>query len=273
MLKFFANSVSIFALVFFANSAYAGKPITKFSINGIETSVFAETVLDEAAEEDCGDGDKICGPLQFIFGRQTYDLSEQKLNQLGGRCSSFAGISVEQPDFDGDLVPDAVARIYCNRHGSSQTDLYFIISSSKQKAWLYVQSGGGNGFWAGRSTPLPTISGHYTIFEELDYMPQYLADNRGDDDDYSHPDEIGFIFTRQWDGNGFSHKPVPGFYKALLPDIRKAIISLKPGRVWLKKMYGNIFADFERAAAGRKISNAAMKSSQWRVLKEFEQER
>ena len=237
-------------------------------INGINSSVIITTDTIDIENYD------EIKSVQLVFGSQIVTLTSSELEKLSRVCcvlSGFGNLNEQKNgqniDFDGDHINDFVVGMVFSTMGSSASAMYFIVSSSTRKAWLYLQSSGGNGYWAGITAPLPEIKEPFIIYEELDYMPRFPGI---EDVVMVHAEEMGFIFTRVWDGDGFSYRPVTEFYKALLPQVGQAI---KEGdNKDIQRLYKRIEVDFKKAANGQEISSETMQSSLWKLIKAFDTE-
>lgn len=239
------------------------------NINGIESSIIITT--DTTTDAESYDEIK---SARFVFGSQTFTLTSSEIKKLSPLCCALSGFgnlneqnNGQKIDFDRDNINDFVVGMVFSGMGSSGSAMYFIVSSSTRKAWLYFQSSGGNGYWAGTTSQLPEIKQPFIIYEELDYMPRFPGI---EDVDMAHPEEIGFIFTRVWDGNGFSYRPITEFYNALLSQVEQAIKNEEDKNI--RRMYERIEVDFRKAANGQEISQETMQSSLWKLIKVFDTE-
>jgi hypothetical protein len=182
----------------------------------------------------------------------------------------FSGL--EAVDFDLDGIEDAIATFTWGGWGSGWANGHICVSSKTRKAYLY-ESFSGNNYWHSGVYKMPEIRKPFFILEIPDFMPQFSVKVEGDP--VSHPDCISFLFTQVWNGNGFSYKPITEFYKKLLPIVEDRLSKALPWSRYepvKKEFYKLIVEDYRRAAQGFPVSADTRKSSNWRLLKEFNPE-
>jgi hypothetical protein len=146
------------------------------------------------------------------------------------------------------------------------------VSSKTRKAYIY-ETFSGNNYWHNNGYNFPVIQRPFCILEIPDWMPDFSVKAAGDS--VSHSDQVSFIFTQVWDGDGFSNKPVIEFYKKLLPEVKEFLVKERaekyPEPVKLA-FYKLIIEEYRKAAQGLPISKETKKTSSWRLLKAFNPE-
>jgi hypothetical protein len=211
------------------------------------------------------------GGLTVIFGGQR--ITSDKLNNAWIPMNDNYGFSdLLTVDFDQDGISDAVVTFTWGGWGSGWGIGHICVSSKTRKAYIY-ETFSGNNYWHNNGYNFPVIQRPFCILEIPDWMPDFSVKAAGDS--VSHSDQVSFIFTQVWDGDGFSNKPVIEFYKKLLPEVKEFLVKERaekyPEPVKLA-FYKLIIEEYRKAAQGLPISKETKKTSSWRLLKAFNPE-
>jgi hypothetical protein len=196
------------------------------------------------------------------------DLTEDRMDPIN---DGYGFDDLQTVDFDQDGIEDAVAIFTWGGGGSGWAVGHICISSKTRKAYFYESFTGLN-YWLQEGYEFPEIRNPFYILEIPDGMPEFHV-KKEERSSVTHPEEVSFVFTHVWNGDGFSYQPIAEFYKNILPKIEgiysKALVEpeAESGKITVYKM---ILEDYRKAAQASSVSIETQKSSTWHLLKEFD---